>query len=203
MRWIIPVIVLVGCYRPPDLPLIDTVPIIPNNACEGNRTAQVACVLDGDTFDIGECGEGAGERIRMLGVDAPEIEHPPEEADCYGDESHEQLESLIKGRTVTLSFDETCIGVFGRTLAYVWAIDGTYDALSGQPGVEDYTRTLPGDADARDALLLNEWMIGRGFARVFPEEQFSGQLSFQLDLEIAQAEAEDLQLGLWGTCGGT
>ena len=203
MRRILPVIVLVGCYRPPDLPLVDTVPIIPNNACEGDREAQVACVLDGDTFDVGGCGEGSGERIRMLGVDAPEIEHPPEAADCFGDEAHAELASLIEGRTMTLSFDETCVGVFGRTLAYVWAVGAAYDALANEPGVSDYTRTLPGDADVEEALLLNEWLIARGFARVFPEEQFSGDLAFQLDLEIAQTEAEDLRLGLWGACSGT
>ncbi len=191
-------LVLVGCYAPPDLPIETDPQIVPNNACAVDREEQVACVHDGDTFDVGACGEEVGERVRMLGVDAPEVEHPPDPADCYGDEAHGVLEDLIGGQRVVLSFDEECTGVFDRTLAYVWIRGTAYDRISNLPDVERYTRSLPGEQEP--ALLLNEWLIAQGAAPVFPEEQF-GRLLYQDALERAEADAQATDRGLWGVCG--
>lgn len=191
---------LAGCYSPPDLPIETDLQIIPNNACAIEREELVACVLDGDTFDVRACGEDSGERFRMLGVDAPEIEHPPEPADCYGDQSFAALRELVEGERVVLSFDENCTGVFGRTLAYVWLVGAPLERIQDDPEVEPYVRTLPGDPEP--ALMLNEYLIAMGAAELFPEEQF-GSLIYQDDLEEAQAEAQLFGRGLWGECAAT
>lgn len=199
MKIALPLLALAGClYDPPPLPIEDDLQIIPNNACALERDAYVACVLDGDTFDVEQCGEEVGERIRMLGVDAPEIEHPPEPADCYGDTSHDALIDLIEGERVLLTFDEECEGVFGRTLAYVWLVDAEYERIAGLPDVDEYTRSLPGETEP--ALMLNEWVISRGYAEVFPEEAF-GALLYQDQLELAESDARSSGRGLWGACG--
>ena len=53
---------------------------------------KVVRVIDGDTFII----EG-GERVRMIGIDAPELK------DLYGVESKNQLKALIQNKHVKLS----------------------------------------------------------------------------------------------------
>lgn len=73
-----------------------------------------AWVIDGDTIDIG------GTRIRLAGVDAPELDHP------YGAKAKWALVNLCKGQAVRAVFDEevshdrvvaTCTLPDGRDLA--------------------------------------------------------------------------------------
>ena len=53
-------------------------------------------------------------------------------------------------------------------------------------------------------LMLNEWLIGQGYAQVFPEELF-GEILYQDELERAESDASLGGLGLWSDCavGGT
>lgn len=73
-----------------------------------------AWVIDGDTIDIG------GTRIRLGGIDAPELDHP------YGAKAKWTLVNLCKGQTIRAVFDEevshdrvvaTCTLPDGRDLA--------------------------------------------------------------------------------------
>ncbi|MCB9677520.1 MAG: thermonuclease family protein [Alphaproteobacteria bacterium] len=182
MARLLPLLALIGCYRPPTLPLIDEVPIVPSGRCASPRNAFVACVIDGDTFDIGECGDG-GERIRMLGIDAPEIAHPPEPAECWADNAHTALRQKIEGKNVFLTFDEECTGVFGRTLAYAWL----------QSGSEEL-----GDLDINYYRFINVEMVQEGHAYIF-EEEF-GDLLYREDFVAARDLAQALGIGLWGAC---
>ena len=59
---------------------------------EENRVIEV---VDGDTFQL-----KSGKRVRLLGVDAPEINR------CGGKEGKERLKELILGKIVRL-FEET------------------------------------------------------------------------------------------------
>lgn len=188
---------LLACYRPPNLPPFSDVPIVPAppEGCRDDDEVYVACTVDGDTFDLSNCGDG-GERVRMLGVDAPETEKPGTPADCYANEAWDWLTSVISGRDVTVSFDRTCIDVYDRTLAYVWLRDDVY---------EDVAEDLPFwisnwiyDPE-EPAILLNEVMLGEGFARQYPEE-IAGTLFFQTRLDDAAQEAEQFSRGLWGAC---
>lgn len=197
MRTIVAAFALAACYQPPDLPIATDLEIIPSNACAIDREAYVACVLDGDTIELESCG-GDAESVRMLGVDAPEIEHPPDPADCYGDASHLALTDLLQGQRVTLTFDAECQDVYLRTLAYVWLKGSGLDRLAGDPDLDTYLRTIPGEDEP--ALLVNEWVISRGWAEVFPEEAF-GRILYQDELELAEADAVQRARGTWGVCG--
>ncbi len=188
------VAVLQGCY---ELPVIDPGPIVdvppPGPvSCAPEQSALIACTLDGDTFDLLQCGNGA-ERVRLLGVDAPEIAHPGSPADCFGDASAEAMSRLVTGRTVILSFDQDCTDIYGRTLAYVW-LEPTPDL----PGAE---RMAPW-VGANGLLLVNEWLLAEGLARVYPAEVF-GPVRLQERLQAAEDEAKTLGLGLWGACGAS
>ncbi len=86
----------------------------PDDAC-GPSTARVSHVVDGDTLDIED-----GNRIRILGIDAPETGVG---AECGGWEAHAALAARTEGRQITLSYDATCRDRYGRLLAHVW-VDG-------------------------------------------------------------------------------
>ncbi len=182
---------LAACGYPEGLPdWSDEVPIEGQAApCANPREVNVACVIDGDTFDGDACGEDFGERFRLLGIDAPEVAHDGVEADCYGDIASAELTRVLEARTVTVSFDTECTGVYGRTLAYVW--------LDGEPAsaVDDET-VLTGDVEGE---LINETLLREGFVRLY-EEDWVDDLRLQQRLEDAEAEAKALGLGLWSAC---
>lgn len=182
-------LVLAGCYPGPDLPLVDEVPIRASNACAPSRTERVECVLDGDTFDVSACGDELGERVRMLGIDAPEIAHDGNPADCYGDAAGAELRRLLDGRRVTLSFDSQCTDIYGRTLAYVWI---AFSELDG-----DVTPAQAGTTEA--SLLVNEWMLQQGFAYIY-DEDFGHPLRLEQRLANAEGLASARGLGLWSAC---
>lgn len=63
-------------------------------AVVANATLSGPCwVIDGDTIDIG------GKRIRLSGIDAPELDHP------YGKSAKGALITLCKGMKITAVFD--------------------------------------------------------------------------------------------------
>ena len=195
-------ILFVACYAPPDLPPHRPVPIVaaPAEGCREEDDVTIACTLDGDTFDVGLCGDG-GERFRMLGVDAPEIEHPDHPvADCFAHEAWDWLADRIDGEEVTVSFDRTCVDVYGRTLAYVWIRGDLYEDLADEPEMQFYLWSWYEDPD-EPAILLNEVMLGEGYARQYPEE-IAGTLIFQDRLDEAARDAEQSGRGLYGACTG-
>jgi len=76
--------------------------------------AKVMAVIDGDTIEI----EG-GERVRYIGIDAPEAD------ECYGPEATDANEELVMGKEVILIRDVENRGKYGRLLRYVIA-DGRF-----------------------------------------------------------------------------
>lgn len=95
-------------------------------------TGTVDWVYDGDTLKL----EGVG-KVRLIGIDSPE--HESSSRDNYYIKRHQissnrlrdiAREALafniqhVKGRRVTLEFDEQKRDRFGRTLAYVYLPDG-------------------------------------------------------------------------------
>lgn len=188
-------LLLIGCYAVPDPPLppYEGVPIESTDfACAPARTELVACTIDGDTFDVGQCGNDA-ERVRLLGIDAPETAKEDSPADCYGPEAEDALRDVLEGKEVFLEFDDTCEGAFGRTLAWVFL-------LPTEENVEDEPVLFP-DEDASDPVNLSVWMAEQGYARLFEEFEFES-LRYADDLEEAAGYAEQRGFGLWGACGG-
>jgi endonuclease YncB( thermonuclease family) len=190
---------LSGCwYAPPDgIDLVRDVPVTPNNL---GGTAFVACVLDGDTVDLFSCASDDGETIRLLGINAPEIEHPGNDAECYGPEAADFMTGLLLGREVVVTYDQGKeTDLYGRTLAYLWAIDDTLADIADNPGVNELLELDSPLAEDGKALMINEYLAEEGYARVFAADVF-GELIYQQRLEAAQAEAQADQRGLWANC---
>ena len=79
----------------------------------------VRAVIDGDTIDVASVG-----RVRLLGIDAPEVAHTYETAAPFGREARERLTSLVLRRWVRLERDGQDRDVYDRHLAYVLTEDG-------------------------------------------------------------------------------
>lgn len=80
------------------------------------RTAVVKKVIDGDTIELND-----GERVRLVGINAPELYHDSPEAGAL--EAKEFLENLCPpGSTIGLNVDDMKPhDYYGRTLAVVYA----------------------------------------------------------------------------------
>lgn len=121
------------------------------------RVVTVTRITDGDTFRAGE------ERIRLIGVDTPEVSFGVE---CYGREATAALERLIPvGTEVRLVGDVEPEDRYDRTLAYVYrrsddlfvnlrlAEDGFAQPLTVPPNVAHEDDFAHAAARARQADL--------------------------------------------------
>lgn len=93
-------------------------------------TGTVRWVIDGDTFDL-RSADGRTHRVRMLGIDSPELTSASAPAQCGAATAKKTLQRLLPAgtRTVVL-FDSRADDHdrFGRTLGYVRA--GTTDDVA-------------------------------------------------------------------------
>jgi micrococcal nuclease len=126
------------------------------------QEARVAQVVDGDTLVL-----AGGIKVRVLGIDAPEMERDGHPADFLAHKAKAALAELTLDRTVSLSYDRLRYDHYGRLLAYLWLPDHT---------------------------LVNAELVRRGLARVY---LISPNLRYQKDLLTAQQEAIEAQRGVW------
>jgi micrococcal nuclease len=87
---------------------------------QGDRVVPVIIVHDGDTLSV--LINKKQEKVRMIGIDAPEIGQKP-----WGDEAKRHLEKIINtsGRKVKIEFDVEKTDQYGRILAYIRTTDGS------------------------------------------------------------------------------
>ncbi|WP_180959710.1 thermonuclease family protein [Brevibacterium sp. Mu109] len=133
---------------------------------------EVLHVLDGDTLLAREPTDGRIDRVRLLGIDAPELAHPQAPADCYAGAATEVLTRwLPAGSIVVLVGDATQADRdrYGRLLRYV-------------------------DHHGRDIATQ---LLLAGAAR--PDRGPNG-LTRAADYERAAVEAQQHRRGLWGVC---
>ncbi len=155
-----------SCLAPPGLPQGEV-------ACRSPSRVLVLDFVDGDTADVQFLDgglAGSEERIRLIGVDTPEINHSnTANSECYGvmawNESTEQLED----QEAWLSYDEQCQDFFGRTLAYM--------------------------SRSHDLFFLNQHLVEQGFGRALsipPSDHFREEFA------ILESQAQEQARGLWG-----
>jgi endonuclease YncB( thermonuclease family) len=111
--------------------------------------ALVVRVIDGDTVEI----EG-GERVRYLGIDAPET-GPPSGVEYYGEEATEKNRELVEGEVVGLEWDVQPRDEYGRWLCYVWLDDIMVNAELVRLGYA-YGYNLPPNIRYRELFLRLE-----------------------------------------------
>ncbi len=82
---------------------------VENTVVSTRTVALVTEVVDGDTITV-----SGGERIRLIGIDAPETDEQ------YYEESKAYLKDKILYKEVELESDITDKDVYGRSLRYIW-----------------------------------------------------------------------------------
>jgi len=81
----------------------------------------VTAVLDGDTITVARVG-----RVRLLGIDAPEMGRGFDTAAPFARGARDRLSSLILHRWVHLEQEGTKLDAYNRHLAYVVRDDGMF-----------------------------------------------------------------------------
>jgi micrococcal nuclease len=102
----------------------------PGQSVPDTPSVLVTRVIDGDTFDAIRSDDPQRRlRIRIVGIDAPELAADGRPADCMADQAAARLAQLIDGRPVRLTADRSqpARDRFGRYLAYVDHTDTNSD----------------------------------------------------------------------------
>ena len=123
--------------------------------------ATVLHVDDGDTIEVRI--DGRVERVRYIGIDAPEVAHEGVGGARGGEAAARLNRALLRERHVRLEFDRETRDRYGRLLAYVWAGGvmvnlemahrGYARALTIPPNVRYARRFTSAEAVARMAQL--------------------------------------------------
>jgi endonuclease YncB( thermonuclease family) len=79
----------------------------------------VRAVVDGDTIDVALFG-----RVRLLGIDAPELGRGFDTSAPFGREARDRLTQLVLHRWVRLEQEGAALDIYNRHLAYVMTEDG-------------------------------------------------------------------------------
>ncbi len=147
--------------------------------------ARVTRVIDGDTIEVTwrAAGRDRTEKVRLIGVNAPELSHPELgiEEEPYGREAAEYTRRVLtreRPGPVLIATDVQERDKYGRLLAYVWL-----------------ARPEKGDeADVREKML-NARLLLEGYAQVMtvPPNVTYADLFLRF-----QAEARAAGRGLWG-----
>jgi micrococcal nuclease len=99
----------------------------------------VRSVVDGDTIDVATVG-----RVRLLGIDAPEVGHGSDTSAPFGREARERLTQLVLHRWVRLEQEGVTRDVYSRHLAYVLTEDGVcVNAALVRDGLARVSARLP------------------------------------------------------------
>ncbi len=96
-------------------------------AAYDGATFRVVRVVDGDTLDVDAPDRNkSSTRIRLWGVDTPEVERKGREGDHFAPEASDFTKSVAGGRYVRLELEagRNTRGRYGRLLAFVRLRDG-------------------------------------------------------------------------------
>jgi micrococcal nuclease len=111
----------------------------------------VTKVTDGDTIHV--TYQGRDERVRLIGVDTPEVSWYGGKAECFGEEAGLYTRGRLDGRTVRLEFDVHLRDRYERLLAYVYVGDELFNLTLVQLG---YAAADPVTPDTARAALFSD-----------------------------------------------
>lgn len=121
-------------------------------ACAEPQLVRVDFTVDGDTFYAVPDGGGERVKVRVIGVDTPEVAHD-DPAECYGDAAWDWARGELEGRLVWLTYDAECFDIYDRTLAYVFRDTteaGFFDRALARNGYATELTIAPNDTYAQD-----------------------------------------------------
>jgi len=119
-------------------------------------------VIDGDTIEL-----ESGEKVRLIGINTPEVASRFSEAQPGGQQAKKRLKSMLRSPILLLEYDEQHYDKYDRLLAHCFLENGDY---------------------------INQQLLKTGHAMLTlipPNLRYAGSL------RAAQAEAESKGLGVW------
>ena len=135
-------------------------------------------VVDGDTIVVRK--DGKQIKVRLIGLDTPEVVDPRKPVQCFGQEASDEAHKILDGQSVRLETDpsQDLHDKYGRLLAYVYVP----------------ANTTP------DGILVNKYMIEQGFGH---EYTYNLPYKYQREFKAAESAARSAGRGLWapGACG--
>ena len=90
-------------------------------ACSADSDYRVKWIVDGDTIVLTD-----GQKVRYIGINAPELARDDHIAEPYGEEAKRFNARLLQQKKVRLEFDIEPNDRYQRRLAYVFLKDGTF-----------------------------------------------------------------------------
>ena len=123
---------------------------------------KVKWVNDGDTIVLSD-----GQHVRYIGINAPEIAHDNHKAEAFGYAAKKYNQSRVQSKKVRLELDKEKYDRYGRLLAYIYLLDGTF---------------------------INKEMIEKGFAYLLPR---SPNVKYEKMLLQTQRDAMSAKQGMW------
>lgn len=113
-------------------------------------TEKVSRVIDGDTFEI-----QGGIKVRLIGVDTPEMKNKNKTIDCFAAEATKKTQSLLTGKEVVLEKDVSETDKYGRLLRYVYLDDEMVNDTLVKEGYAKIS-TFPPDVKNAQIFLASE-----------------------------------------------
>ena len=147
-------------------------PSCASRSSEAGDSVVVVEAIDGGTIEV--VFGSTTERVRLLGIDAPESVHPSVPVQCFGPEASSALARLLPpGTEIEVFRDEQLRDHFGRLLLYVYR--------------------------SNDSLNINRYLVEHGLAAA---TFYEPNLHFRSEITGAEQRAKSQQVGLWGSCDG-
>jgi micrococcal nuclease len=149
----------------------------PTHHQSATTSAQVLYVVDGDTIRVKPTGgpffdgSTSSTPVRLIGVDAPEIDWEDSTAECFARPARSFLQDRLDNRQVTL---------VGDTL---------------QPKYDDYQRRLA--YVTVEGVNINKQLIAKGFAR---ELSVGDGYDAESEFGSTEEAARSYNRGLWAGC---
>lgn len=129
-----------------------------------SNVSLIECI-DGDTARLKI--DGKDEKVRFLGIDAPEIAHENTPADPYGNEARDYTCNILKtAKSIHLEYEQSKTDKYNRVLAWVFV----------------------------DEKLLNEDLVYKGLAKV---AYLYDKYKYTSKLKLAEKKAKIDKLNIW------
>ena len=148
--------------RPITITLVCLLFFISPQASWADTWNRVKWVVDGDTVFLVD-----GQKVRYIGINAPELAHDDHSAEPYGEASKRFNTSLVNHKKVRLEFDKERFDRYQRLLAYVFLVTDTF---------------------------VNAEMLSNGFAYFLKHRP---NLKYDSILLQAQRSAMSAKIGIW------
>lgn len=129
----------------------------------------VSYVTDGDTIKLSN-----GEKIRYIGIDAPELSHYGSTEECDAKEARAYNETLVLNNEVILEKDVSDKDRYDRLLRYVYVKD-----------------------ERGNTLFVNEEMVKAGYAFM---STYPPDVAKTAIFQSAQKYARENKKGFWNGC---